>query len=123
MSTFLKIKIMSLAAEARIIRHEETRLVAKARLLDAAQKPDSWRRRRAAELHLHRVHNVRSEARSAHLAYGFLRGTPYASIEAKAKVKPDWKHIARMAGRFGVLVPADFAAWSGEKAEPAAKAA
>lgn len=82
---FLKIKLKSLAAEARIIRHEE-------------RKSDGDRR---CKLHHHRVGEVRREARATHLAYGFLRGIPRLSIERKARTEPDWDKIERMAGRYG----------------------
>jgi len=68
---YLKVKIKSLAAEARIIRHEE----AKAR---------KWKNT-ALRVGLagHRRGIVRSAARHTHLAYGFLRGRPYKAMEAK----------------------------------------
>lgn len=82
---FLKIKLKSLAAESRIIRHEERKSYDKQR----------------CRLHEHRVGEVRREARATHLAYGFLRGVPRLSIERKAKTEPDWDKIRRMAGRYG----------------------
>jgi len=56
---YLKVKILSLAEESRIIR-KETR----------AAKQDSIKN----GLYLHRVWVVRTEARVTYLAYGFLRG-------------------------------------------------
>ncbi len=68
----LKIKIKSLAKEAQIIREEERRRLAL-----------TSDRKKYMELREHRVGKVRSAARYAQLAYGFLRGKPYRTIEAK----------------------------------------
>ena len=67
--TELKVKICSLMDEARVIRREENRFA-----------KDSYER---FKLRQHRVIDVRREARAAQLAYGFLRGMPYAKMEAK----------------------------------------
>lgn len=64
----LKIKLKSLAAEARIIRREEQRTNGDLR----------------EEMHIHRVRDLRHESRATHLAYGFIRGVPYRVIEAKS---------------------------------------
>jgi hypothetical protein len=79
MSTYLKIKIASLAAEARIIRNEEHKLLAKHRKWKA--KAES---RKGAEppalffsIEQHRKQVVRGECRAAHLAQGYIRGTAY----------------------------------------------
>lgn len=39
-----------------------------------------------ASLHNHRVHDVRDEQRASLLAYGFLRGRSYSTIETNADV-------------------------------------
>lgn len=62
---FLKVKIKSLAAEARIIRLEEARAVGTLR----------------EELHNHRVLDVRSECRATHIAYAFIRGKRFDQVE------------------------------------------
>lgn len=72
--TELKIKICSLAEEAKIIRREEGRFPS-----------DSNKRFR---LRNHRIMVVRREARAAQLAYGFLRGMPYNKMEAKTHDEP-----------------------------------
>ena len=87
--TFLKIKIKSLAAEAAIIRREERRL------------PRAGMTGLRYALAQHRRYDVRSEARSALLAYGFLRGLPYARIEAKCWTVPDLARTAEIAAKFG----------------------
>jgi len=62
----LKIKLKSLADEARIIRREEHLRVG------------GWLR---TELHRHRVLVVRRHARATHLAYGFLLGRERSAME------------------------------------------
>jgi hypothetical protein len=88
---FLKVKIKSLAAEAAIIRKEEQK------------RPKIGMTGTRFELQQHRRYIVRDEARSAQLAYGFLRGKPYRSMEAKTWVGPDRVRIAEIAIKFGYL--------------------
>jgi hypothetical protein len=85
--TYLKIKIMSLAAEARIIRNEERK----------------WRGDHPVRFGLreHRVTVVRDEARVAQLAYGFVRGRSYAQLESNPKSTPNWARVATLAARYG----------------------
>jgi hypothetical protein len=92
----LKVKIKSLAEEARIIRLEEAR-----------SEPGSQQQ---IELHAHRVHDVRREQRASLLAYAFLRGVPLAAVEAKAD--PDepewlrearWKRVGQLVEKFGTV--------------------
>lgn len=80
----LRVKIKSLAEEARIIRREE-------------RKARYGRER----LHLHRVGIVRSEARHAQLAYGMLRGRSYKSLEPNAKEPPNARRIAELVAKYG----------------------
>lgn len=87
--TFLKIKIMSLATEAQIIRAEERRW------------PRAGMQGTRFELAQHRRFDVRNEARSALLAYGFLRGRPYLRMEAKCWTAPDVSRIMEIAAKFG----------------------
>jgi hypothetical protein len=85
----LKVKVKSLAAEARIIRLEERRAVA-----------GSWLHR---ELYLHRIHDLRDEQRSSLLAYAFLRGKARAACEPKTDPHnpPDYARVLKLAGKFG----------------------
>ena len=92
----LKIKIKSLAAEARIIRHEEKRAKAIG-TMGARAKRES--------LYLHRTGIVRREARYTLLAYGFLRGKSYAQLEAKCKLPPNWKKVQAMVEKYGASNP------------------
>jgi hypothetical protein len=83
----LKVKIKSLAAEARIIRIEEN----KAR--DSQLRDDLVGHRKAI---------VRSEARYSLLAYAFIRGKAYKSQEPATKCYTDWKRVRQLVERFGV---------------------
>ena len=85
MSTELKIKIKSLAAETKIIKHEESKLHGEAR----------------QSLQHHRKTVVRHEARHSLLAYGYMRGRPYRSIEMKCHEDPNWQKVQKMVERFG----------------------
>ena len=87
MEVYLKIKIMSLAAEARIIRTEERKRPGPS---DARQG-----------LHQHRVQDVRRECRSASLAYGFLRGRGYRALEAKCYEEPRWGRVIELVRKYG----------------------
>jgi hypothetical protein len=82
---YLKVKIKSLAAEAKIIRTEERR-----------------NKRARAGLAEHRKHTVRDEARHTLLAYGFIRGRRYTEIEPKCHHYPSWDLIWRMVKKYGV---------------------
>lgn len=81
----LKVKIKSLAAEAKIIRELESK----------TKTP--WL------LKEHRVGIVRSEQRHTLLAYGFLRGRPYAAMEAKLTntPAPDFNKIKKLVDKYG----------------------
>ncbi len=86
----LKIKLKSLAAEAKIIRKEEKRA-----------KSQSIRE----SLYRHRIDVVRYEARHTNIAYGFLRGRTYAQIETNPKTPPNWDKIRRMIEKYGTHIP------------------
>ncbi len=82
----LKIKIKSLADEARSIRLEENKRKGLAR----------------RELQDHRKLVVRPEARATHLAYGYLRHMRYLRIEAKCYRPPNWAKVKRMVEKYGL---------------------
>lgn len=83
---YLKVKIKSLAEEARIIRKETKR--AKSVTIKNG-------------LALHRKGIVRTEARHTCLAYGFLRGRDYRQMEPIAYVEPNWTKVRRMVQKYG----------------------
>jgi len=93
MHIYLKVKVTSLAAEARIIRKLERHEKAK-------RKPGSPPSAAFFGLQSHRRFDVRNEARSACLAYGFLRGVPYSAMEAKAYQPPNWKRVEQLVGKY-----------------------
>jgi hypothetical protein len=97
MKTYLKIKIVSLAAEARLIRREERRY------RGPKWGPSPVR----LGLHRHRIHEVRPEARHALLAYGFLRGRSYRQIESRAGCVPNWDRVQDLILKYGEVAEAD----------------
>lgn len=88
----LKVKIKSLAAESKIIRLETHRTK------DIVTKND---------LAIHRTGIVREEARYSQLAYAFLRGRSYASIEAKTDKGLDLVRVGKLVERFGAVFSRD----------------
>src|SRR3954462_7722890 len=75
----LRVKVKSLAAEARIIRREEMRTSGPLR----------------EALYLHRTHAVRAAAREAGIAYGYIRGRTLLQMEPNAK-QPGWRALGDM---------------------------
>lgn len=120
----LKVKIKSLAAEARIIRHEETRgrslplLEGDVRPEETTKDGHPFNTQKAPkrrfhfpvevrhELYCHRIGVVRPEARATQLAYAFLRGK--ACSEGKHR-EPSWTrtrmwdNVRRMVSEYGLL--------------------
>lgn len=81
----LRVKVKSLAAEARLIRREELRTHGALR----------------DELRQHRVGTVRRAARDALLAYGFARGCTLARMEPYHRQPGNREEVARMLLRYG----------------------
>ena len=117
-ATHLKIKIHTLADEARHIRREEQKALKRARHGKAAEefhgnvcdyRVDYYA---YEDLREHRTGPVRSHARSCQLAYGYLRGVPYKKIEQKHRPDndPDWREIEKLVRRFGGD-PTNLKAW------------
>jgi hypothetical protein len=98
MNTYLKVKIKSLAEEARIIRREEWQIKSK----PVGYRESGWSAKLDG-LHNHRTQVVRPEARATQLAYGFLRGRLYSQIEAKASTEPSWDRVAAMVRKYGSI--------------------
>jgi len=107
--TYLKVKIASLAAEARIIRNLEKRR----RNVHRKKRPgvsiifdDVW-----CGLNTHRRFELRTEARCAQLAYGFLRGRHYRVLENDphwlkppfSKRQPNLRRIAELVCKYAEL--------------------
>ena len=103
MNVELKCKVMSLAAEARIIRRHENKAKANIRWCrenGKEEQADVFASQRD-KLSDHRRGVVRYETRHSLLAYGFLRGTSYLRIEQKCHTPPNWERVLKMAERFG----------------------
>lgn len=86
---YLKVKIKSLAEEAKIIRAMEKK--ATKRNWTHVEPRLGYEFKIANGLHYHRTHDVRNEARASQLAYGFLRGKKYATLEIP-KVVDDYNY-------------------------------
>lgn len=80
-----KVKIKSLAEEAKIIRIEE-------------KKNSGWV---TGGLRQHRIGIVRYEQRHTILAYCLMRGIPYKSVENNCKTPPDVRKIYRINSSLG----------------------
>lgn len=115
MKTYLKIKIKSLAEEAKLIRAEERKF--KKHAEGSIGRQIFW------GLRGHRIKDVRSESRSALLAYGFLRGRSYLQMEPKCEIGPDWKRVEAIVMKYAYGAAAQdvkqrFADWKdGKKAD------
>ena len=81
----LKIKIKSLADEARTIRKEANKTNGMVK----------W------NLNEHRTKVVRPHTRHNLLAYGILIGTPYEIMENKCHESPKFSDVSKIAKRFG----------------------
>lgn len=103
MKAFLRIKVTSLAAEAKLIRKDENFYLAKARRRAASMEAKERAREIFVNLRQHRIYGVRREARVSCLAYGYLRGRAYKQLEAKCYEQPDWAKVADIVRRFGDL--------------------
>lgn len=101
----LRVKIKNLAQEAALIRVEENRALARP-LRDSknpkkrAKAPIVRDFSRYLRHKQHRVGTVGSVARVNQLAYGCLRGMPYARIESYTRDEPSWREIEKVVLRF-----------------------
>lgn len=110
-ATHLKIKLKTLAAEAKFIRKEERKALEAGRKGLHADRDDYERHYRAYEsLREHRTGIVRHHARLNNLAYGFLRGRSYAEMEPHTRTELDLKYVKKLVERFGTRE--DLARWS-----------
>lgn len=122
---FLKVKLKSLAEEARIIKHEEAKRKVKRRPsipagvaceecaadreMDRANRAKQlarpWRSMALHELEqlrLHRIRVVRKEVRLTLIACGFIRGRALNRLDRCEALSPeDWKRIEAMAKKYG----------------------
>lgn len=89
----LKIKIKSLAEEARIIRAAEAKQ--KGCADNFAYPGEGWK------LWTHRINVVRPEARATQLAYAYLRGRTYRQVEPIRQTEPEWRRVQKMVENYG----------------------
>lgn len=54
------------------------------------------------QLRIHRRTDVRGEARATLLAYAFLRGKTYKSVEPSAKNPPNWVRVRKLVEKYGL---------------------
>lgn len=150
MLVHLKVKIKSLASEAQIIRREERRAKTSKHYRRAAKRllrlgrehvkgsfteltnferelntkkamtPEPENYTKFWSLRDHRTGVLRGEARSAQLAYGYLRGKQYEQLETKPKkfgkryYSPDFKRILEIVLKFAdnkSEIPEQFENW------------
>ena len=102
----MKVKIKSLAAEARIIRHDERKALAHgraaAKLQLSSESYDGYHT--YSSLREHRISVVRTEARASVLAYAFIRGRPYRSVEPSCHEQPRWPLVQSIIQRFSTML-------------------
>lgn len=116
----LRVKLKSLAEEARIIRREENRSILVTYGRDEAGKRVVLKRLKNGalrhELRAHRTGVVRDAARAAHLAYGFIKGRTLEQMEPRRHPDvPSWQieaadrvlmgEVRKLIRKYG---PADF---------------
>ena len=80
--------------EATISRLEKKLARSRARLQNSKAMSAFW------GLRNHRTNEVRKEARSSFIAYGFLRGRSYSSIEQTDK-PVDWDRVEALVKKYG----------------------
>lgn len=101
-SQALYIKRVNLQDEARLIKRREKKLFSRgeevARLKNL-HAPTTRAHRTAISLKNHREGVVRVASREAHLAHGFLMGTPYARMEYKTFRAPNFDDVIELATR------------------------
>lgn len=95
----LRVKVKSLADEAKIIRREESR-------------SNSWHEWMSLKEHRRTV--VRREARAAQLALGFLRGRRYSELEQTTRMDnaPDAGRVEKLIQKY--VVPPGIPSYSRE---------
>lgn len=110
---YLRVKIKSLAEEAKMIRLEEHRQKAYRKRKGLSRPtPEFW------SLREHRTIDVRNEARASLLAYAYLRGMAYHRCEhPKSKLDPNiLVRASKLAEKYGprgqIGVLAEMKAWT-----------
>lgn len=101
-----RVNVKSLAAEARIIRHELERIRRRSQSLASNGSPElnDARQQARRDLLTHRRGRLREQSRLAQLALAFIRGRPYAQVEAKTDREVGHYVLQTKLKRFGVEV-------------------
>ena len=84
---YLKVKLKSLAEEAKIIRKEEQKAIRQGRWLLKKQSDATAPYSLYKSLKDHRAHPVGTEARASLIAYGFINDLPYKRVEQPKETK------------------------------------
>jgi phosphoribosylanthranilate isomerase len=109
MSVELKIKSKHLSVESKIIRHEEIKTKWRIHDLKQLNKPVDKLENTRHSIYLHRVYDVRFEARATYLARAYIKGIPYYVVETNPRRKEYESHfnlkvlprVAEMATKYG----------------------
>lgn len=109
MRSHLKVKVFALAAEMTYIRRQEQKWKDRARFARQKQKSNSveYAEKNFWSQRSHRS-GLKLEARNTHLAYGYMKGVPYAKMEhvcygplkGWGSSEPNWAAIEAMVERF-----------------------
>jgi len=105
MMALLKLKLVTMGLSMKQIKRIERRYTGRAR-----KNAQRWKERGGLgepiespafqAIHKHRVTELKTELRAAHLAYGFLRGRDYSEMEQICYTNPDWERIFRTVRKF-----------------------
>lgn len=101
---FLRVKLKTLAEEAKIIRAEEARTYYYRCDENGVVTLVHHNVDRHNALALHRKGVVRREARATMIAYQYLRGVPFDTFErrpGKPTNRIDWSAVERMVKKYG----------------------
>ena len=93
---YLRVKVKSLAVEARIIRAD----IRKYNRRYSARQHDADKAILGGMMS-HLRQDVSPEARASQIAAAYLRGKAYATVEPTAKKEPDWKRVTTNVKTFG----------------------
>ena len=65
------------------------------------QETVNYNERIRGGLRLHRIWDVRSEARATYVAYAFLRGLEYEDVEPASQSSPQWGRVRDLVQKYG----------------------
>lgn len=105
----LKIKRLTFAAEAKIIKAEEHKALNEGRKRRAGNRPFDLSYAQYNTLRDHRRKVLRPVARINHLAHAYLKGMPYAKVEnpLNTKITSPATELIKVIRAFGDLIEVD----------------